>query len=103
MLQLSNILLCRMVCGSIDKVLIESFTHIVLDKEARTQLQSQEKKVSDLRIQTSLPPHVDGSVHAILICHVPKLRWGAKYQSLYRSVTVKMAWWGENTASAVFK
>ncbi|CAF0774338.1 unnamed protein product [Adineta ricciae] len=73
------------------------------DKEARMQLQSQEKSVQDLRTQTSLPPHVDGSVHAILICHVPKLRWGAKYQSLYRSVTVKMAWWGENAASAVFK
>ena len=69
------------------------------------QLQSHEKEPvqEDTSAQTSLPPSVEGRVHAILICHVPKLRWLTKYQSLYRSVTIKITWWGENDTSAMFK
>ncbi|UJR25905.1 hypothetical protein I4U23_007253 [Adineta vaga] len=73
------------------------------NKEIRTQLQSQENIKDDVSAKTNLPPHVQGSVHAILICHIPKLRWSTKYQSLYRSASIKMAWWGEDVASATFK
>lgn len=69
------------------------------------QLQSQQKEPvkEDASAQASLPPSVEGRVYAILICHVPKLRWSTKYQSLYRSVTIKITWWGENDTSAIFK
>jgi len=52
---------------------------------------------------SSLPPSIEGPIHAILICHVPSLRWLPRYQYLCRSVTVKLSWWGEDDTSAIFK
>lgn len=71
--------------------------------EQQSQAEQKERIKEDTSVQPSLPPSVEGRVYAILICHVPKLRWLTKYQSLYRSVTVKITWWGENHTSATFK
>jgi hypothetical protein len=65
------------------------------------RLKSQQK--DDVRVHTGLPPSVEGPIYAILICHIPKLRWLARHQFLCRSVTVKVTWWGEDETSAIFK
>ncbi|CAF0800277.1 unnamed protein product [Rotaria sp. Silwood1] len=70
---------------------------------SRSQSQQKERIQEDVCVQTSLPPCVEGPVYAILICHIPKLRWLPKHQSVCRSVTIKVAWWGENDTSAIFK
>ncbi|CAF0935186.1 unnamed protein product [Adineta steineri] len=73
------------------------------NKGVRSQSQQKEHIQEDVSIRTNLPPYVEGSVHAIFICHIPKLRWLTKYQSLYRSINIKMTWWGEDDVSAIFK
>jgi hypothetical protein len=82
-------------------VLLLNFFNLIL--EQRSQLQQKGRLQEDVRVRTSLPPSIEGPVYAILICHIPKLRWLAKYQSLCRSVTIKVAWWGENDTSTTFK
>ncbi|CAF1106445.1 unnamed protein product [Rotaria sp. Silwood1] len=74
-------------------------------KKQRIRSQSQQKSRSqeDVCVRTSLPPLVEGPVYAVLICHIPKLRWNAKHQSLCRSVNIKVSWWGEDDTSALFK
>jgi hypothetical protein len=74
-----------------------------LEQRIRSQSQQKGHNQEDVCVRTSLPPFVEGPVHAILICHVPKLRWNAKHQSLCRSVNIKVSWWGEDDTSAVFK
>lgn len=71
--------------------------------ESRSNSQQRERSQEDVYVQTSLPPCVDGPVNAILICHIPKLRWLPKYQSICRSITIRVAWWGEDETSATFR
>ncbi|CAF1190222.1 unnamed protein product [Rotaria sordida] len=72
-------------------------------QRSRSQLQQKERIQEDVCVRTSLPPCVEGPVYAILICHIPKLRWLPKHQSVCRSITIKVAWWGEDDTSAIFK
>ena len=86
---------------------LRSMTIDVVYLEQRSRSQQSQKKGSvyqeDVCVRTSLPPLVEGAVHAILICHLPKLRWNNKHQSLCRSVNIKVAWWGEDETSSTFK
>jgi hypothetical protein len=79
------------------------FTYLHLEQRSGSQSQQKERLKEDVSVRTSLPPSVEGPVYAILICHIPKLRWLAKYQTLCRSVTIKVAWWGEDNTSTIFK
>lgn len=76
---------------------------VILILEQRSRSQQKDLVKENIPVQTSLPPSVEGPINAILICHIPKLRWQLKYQSLCRSAIVKVAWWGENDTSAIFK
>lgn len=66
-------------------------------------LEQRNRNGEDVYVRTSLPPLVEGPVYGTLLCHIPKLRWNTKYQSLSRSVSIKIAWWGEEETSALFK
>ncbi|CAF2487401.1 unnamed protein product [Rotaria sp. Silwood2] len=79
--------------------------HSTTPKKQRLRSQSQQKeRIQEVVcVRTSLPPCVEGPVYAILICHIPKLRWLPKHQFLCRSITIKVAWWGEDDTSAIFK
>jgi len=81
------------------------YREFFLSLEQRTRSQSQQKlrNQEDVCVRISLPPLVEGPVYASLICHIPKLRWNAKHQSLCRFVNIKVTWWGEDDTSAVFK
>ncbi|CAF2632795.1 unnamed protein product [Rotaria sp. Silwood2] len=72
-------------------------------QRARSQSQQKSRNHEDVCVRTSLPPLVEGPVYAILICHIPKLRWNAKHQSLSRFVNIKVSWWGEEDTLASFK
>ena len=79
------------------------FSISLLAQPSRSRLQSKEHTKEDVCVERNLPPSIEGPVYAILIFHVPKLRWLPKYQPLYRSPTIKVAWWGEESTSAIFK
>ncbi|CAF3575312.1 unnamed protein product [Rotaria sordida] len=72
-------------------------------QRARSQLHQKSRSQEDVCVRISLPPLVEGPVYAILICHIPKLRWNAKHSSLCRFVNIKVSWWGEDDTSALFK
>jgi len=74
-----------------------------LEQRTRSRLQQKSRNQEDVCVRISLPPLVEGPVYASLICYIPKLRWNAKHQSLCRSVNIKVAWWGEDDTSAIFK
>lgn len=74
-----------------------------VEQRSRSQSQQKSRNQEDVCVRISLPPLVEGPVYAILICHIPKLRWNAKYQLLCRYVNVKVSWWGEDDTSAIFK
>ncbi len=82
---------------------IQLFSFRIFILEQRSQSQQKEPIKDDACVKMSLPPSVEGRVYAVLICHVPKLRWVTKYQSLCRSATIKVTWWGEDDTSAIFK
>ncbi len=75
----------------------------LLEQRTRSRSQQKSRNQEDVCVRTSLPPLVEGPVYAIIICYIPKLRWNAKHPSLSRSVNIKVAWWGEDETSAIFK
>jgi hypothetical protein len=83
--------------------MIYVFIFSFLEQRTRSQSQQKSRNQEDVCVRTSLPPLVEGPVYATLICHLPKLRWNAKHQSLCRFVNIKVAWWGEDDTSAIFK
>ena len=53
-----------------------------LEQRTRSQSQQKSRNQEDVCVRISLPPLVEGPVYANLICHIPKLRWLTKHQSL---------------------
>ncbi len=89
--------------SNVESDFIQLLYFLIFILEQRSQSQQNEPIKDDVCVQISLPPSVEGRVYAILICHIPKLRWLTKYQSICRSVTIKVTWWGEDDTSAIFK
>ncbi|CAF0752136.1 unnamed protein product [Didymodactylos carnosus] len=71
-------------------------------KKTTPKKRTRQRFQEDVCVKTSLPPHVEGPVHSLLILHIPKLRWHSK-QPPCGIAHVKVNWWGEENSSSIFR